>query len=242
MGVGFVLIFWAIAGIVFASLIGAILAASTARFTRNAKVGRRLTILAAGFLPFGCLAWAGALFIFQAFVNEGLLHRDLGIGDGWHCPVTNGYEIAMIDVTDQGWVYNRATQSFENSLTEREDSVGGVRLLHVSGRYILGAADTHAFEHLDQSESPVDTYFILDTRTGKRSNFQSASALSAAAARLGIAPNLRPINEVYSEYRFTWFDVFVGILFIAPPLIAVGFLLRRIIRLREQEACSVPSR
>ena len=85
---------------------------------------------------------------------------------------------------------------------------------------------------LGQSTSQVDTYFILDTDTGKRTSFQTASALKVAAARIGIQPNLRPINEVYSEYRFTWFDVFVGLLFVALPLIALGFLYKRIVRLR----------
>jgi hypothetical protein len=31
-------------------------------------------------LPIACLIWVGAIFIFQAFINATLLHRDIGIG------------------------------------------------------------------------------------------------------------------------------------------------------------------
>lgn len=66
------------------------------------------------------------VFGFQAIVNEIVLHRDPGLGDTWHCPLPNGYALLMIDVMDHGWVYNPKTQPGD-SVTEREDSVAGVR-------------------------------------------------------------------------------------------------------------------
>ena len=102
------------------------------------------------------------MFVFQAVVNEGLLHRDLGLGDTWHAPLPNGYQIMMIDVTDQGWVYNPKTQP-GSAVGEPADAVAGVRNLQVAGRYILGSADSKTFEHLGKDTNQVDTYFLMDT-------------------------------------------------------------------------------
>jgi len=39
--------------------------------------------------------------VFQAVVNEGLLHRDLGMGDTWHAPLFERYNIIdEADLTD----------------------------------------------------------------------------------------------------------------------------------------------
>lgn len=107
------------------------------------------------------------MFVFQAVVNEGLLHRDLGLGDTWHAPLANGYQIMMIDVTDQGWVYNPKTQP-GSAVGEQADAVAGVRNLQVAGRYILGSADSKTFQHLDKDTNQVDTYFLMDTQLGQK--------------------------------------------------------------------------
>jgi hypothetical protein len=49
------------------------------------------------------LGWCG--FVFQAIVNVVLLHRDIGLGDGFECPLPNGYALSFIDTTDIGTVY-----------------------------------------------------------------------------------------------------------------------------------------
>jgi hypothetical protein len=46
--------------------------------------GRRTAIIAASLFLFICLGWGGAVFVFQAVINEALLLRDLGLGDTWH--------------------------------------------------------------------------------------------------------------------------------------------------------------
>ena len=172
------------------------------------------------------------MFVFQAVINEAVLNRDLGIGDYSHCPLPNGYHIMMIDVTDQGMIYNPKTQPVSHAVVSQDDSVDGVRVLQVAGRYILGASDTKLSEHFGQTTESVDSYFWLDTKTGKKTVVPDFEQLRAAATQLGISLKLEPINTVYSRYRFTWFDVFVGILLLAPPLVSAYFLFRWIARVR----------
>jgi predicted PurR-regulated permease PerM len=102
MGIGIVLLFWAVIGTILAGVAAVVLGVATAWLTRRVQHWRRTAILAAAVLPFLCLAWAGAVFFFQAIVNETLFHRDPGLGDAWHTPLPNGYSLLMIDETDHG--------------------------------------------------------------------------------------------------------------------------------------------
>ena len=86
MGLGIVLVFWAVAGIVVASVGAVTLAGATSILTRQVRAGRRRAILAGGIFPFVCLGWGACVFVFQAVVNEVLLDRDLGMGDAWRAP------------------------------------------------------------------------------------------------------------------------------------------------------------
>lgn len=171
--------------------------------------------------------------MFQAVVNEGFLHRDPGAGDTWHCPLSNGYQLLMLDITDQGIVYNPRTQPNEDGVADQEDAVSSVRRLQVAGPYIFGGTDTHSFEHLGKESDRVDSYFMLDTRTGKRTILPDYDALRTAAGQLGVQLDLEPIYNVYSRYRFTWFDVFAGLLFCIPPAAGSLLLIWWIFRLRK---------
>lgn len=235
MGIGIVLLLWAVAGAILAGAAAVLSGSLTAFFTRRIRHRRAVIVAAAGF-PFACLAWAGMVFVFQALVNEGLLHRDPGLGDTWHCPLPNGYALLMIDETDHGWVYNPKTQGWNDGVSEAEDSVAGVRKLQLAGHYILGGSDSRSWQFRETSGDYVDSYFLLDTRSGKRTNFTAYDQLYNAARELGIQPNLEPIETVYSRYRFTWFEVFSGALLCAPPLISGLLLLKWVLRLRRSRA------
>jgi hypothetical protein len=128
MGIGFVLLIWAAVGLVLAGVGAVLLGGMAAYLTRGAVGGRKWLLVAASLFPFVCLAWAGGIFVFQAVVNEMVFHRDPGLGDSWNCRLPNGYAILMIDVTDQGWVYNPKTQPGD-SVTDGEDAIAGVRIL-----------------------------------------------------------------------------------------------------------------
>jgi hypothetical protein len=229
MGIGFVLLFWAIGGTMLSGLAALILGGATASLTRGVTKGRRRAIVLTGLFPFACLAWAAVIFVFQAFVNEGVLHRDPGLGDAWHCPLPNGYEILMIDVTDSGSVYNPKTQPVSDGVGEQEDAVFGVRLVQIAGSYIVGGVDEANPPEIDSKK--IDSYFILDCRTGKRTTLPDYDSLTNAVGQLGIRLNLEPIYRVYSRYRFSWFDVFAGILFLGPILITFLLLVLRVVRL-----------
>jgi hypothetical protein len=230
MGIGIVLLLWAVLGTVAAALIAATLGGATALLTRGAT-GRRKVIISAVVFPFACLAWGGAVFVFQAIVNEGLLHRDLGMGDTWHAPLPNGYQIMMIDVTDQGWVYNPKTQP-GSGVGEQEDAVAGVRKLQIAGQYILGGVDSDSSQHLGQETQTMDSFFILDTNTGRQAKYPTYDALHDGAQALQINLNLEPINTVYARFRFSWFDVFAAVLFFIPPLLGLTVLGWWVWRLR----------
>jgi hypothetical protein len=105
-----VLIAWAIVGTLLAGVAAVVLGGATVWHTRGVQRWRRSAILAAAALPFLCFAWAGAVFMFQALVNEAVFHRDPGLGDAWETPLPNGYALLMIDESDHGSVYNPKTQ------------------------------------------------------------------------------------------------------------------------------------
>lgn len=233
MGIGIVLWISAIAGTILACIGAVVLGAVTLFLTRRATKDRTLTFLASVAFPLCCVGWAALLFVFQALVN-GTMHRDPGLGDSWDCPLPNGYAITMIDVTDHGWVYNPKTMGA--GLSEQDDAVGGVVVVQVAERYILGGADSHEATHAGSDNGAVDSYFILDTQTGEKTSFSTMGDLRTSAQKLGINPNLQPIVAVYSNYRFTWFDVLVGALLVIPLLSYFLVLVFRIRHLRKTAA------
>lgn len=230
MGIGIVLLIWTVAGAFVATISGLILRSLTQFITRGVRRGRAKAVTAAGAFPFACLAWAAFVFLFQAFIGQNLLHRDPGIGDTRYCPLPNGYVLRMVDVIDRGWIYNPKTQPADG-LATRGDAIANVHSLQVAGRYILGTADSRASEHASDS-SEVDSFFLLDTQAGQHMTFLRYEALAFQAKQFGIQPNLEPINAAYARYRFSWFDVLAGVLFFVPPVAAMYFLGRWIVRLR----------
>lgn len=236
MGIGFVLLIWAVVGIILAC-IGALVVGAAATFlTRGATRDRSLTLLASFAFPFVCLGWAALLFVFQAFVN-GAMHRDPGLGDTWTCPLPNGYAILMIDDTDHGWIYNPKTQP-GSGVSELDDAVDCVVMAQVSGRYILGGADSNSTAALGADLNHIDSYFILDTQAGKKTVFSNFDQLRQTAQTLGVSLNLEPIHALYSKYRYTWFDILVGVSLCIPLLIYFGILVAKIRRLRRSAGAS----
>lgn len=232
MGLMFVLLFWAVAGLILSGIGSAVFVGTATFLTRGIKHSRKKLLITAGVFPFLCLGWAGAVFVFQALINVYFLHRDPGLGDGWECPLPNGYAIMMIDVTDQGTVYNPKTQLNPDSVSDQWDTVPGVRRMQVSGRYLLLEADSKYFGNYNHDDRNIDSYFLLDTRNGKPTPFSSEQELFSTATQLGIHTDLQPIAKVYGKYRFTWFDWFTLGLLLVPPLLFFGYLIRWILRLR----------
>jgi hypothetical protein len=236
MGILFVLLFLGMLGLILAGAGTLLTRAFVEWLTRRAntepqKPARDRLIRKATFFPVGCLAWAGLVFIFQGFINATYLHRDIGLGDSFHCPLPNGYSLLMIDVGDQGTVYNPKTQGEDGSVGDRSDAVSGVTKLQISGTNIFGASDSNWFEHFGQNAS-LNHYFLLDTRIGKHADFHDEAALRTEASNLGVTLNLEPVQKVYYRYRYTWFDAVAVTLLIVPILFAGGLLLHSATRLR----------
>lgn len=221
MGILFVLIIYAIALTVAATIGAAILAPTTAYLTRSASSGRKRVITASAIFPFACVAFAGTWFVCYAIINDTVFHRDPGLGDTWQTPLPNGYALTMIDTTDQGMVYNPKTQAYWG-LTTLEEPINGVRQLQITGNRIFGARDSGYFGRIGHDSNFVDTYFELDTDKGVPVEFKTLDALRKHAAAEGVALHLREFQSVFSDYRYTWFDYLAyGVLLLVPGL---GFL------------------
>jgi len=220
MGIGFVLVIWAVVGVTVASLGSVVLMAIAKSLTRRAGSSRHAFVLAVGIFPFATLGWAGAVFVFQAVVNTAFLNRDPGAGDYWTCPLPNDYALNFIDTMDNGDLYDSRAQ---------RDTVPGVRLLQISDPYILGGASSETFP---SEYSRTDHYFLIDGKARTRQDFATMEALKESAARVGVQVNLEPVDQVYSKYRFTWFDMFAAFLFCAPLVVYAGCLLWWLLRIR----------
>lgn len=235
MGIGFVLFFWSVIGVLLAIVGTIILRAAAAFLTRKATRDRRKAILAVSLFPWLCLGWGGAVFVVHSTVNEMVLHRDPGLGDSWQCPLPNGYALLMVDVPDEGFVYNPKTQPAGGGVGEQEDAIAGVRVLQLAGQYVVGGTDSKSLSHLGTSDGRVDSYFLLDTVTGRHTRFSLLDDLRRASLPLGIQLHLEAIGSVYSRYRFTWFDVLAGALLCGFPLLGMVFLALWIMKLRKPD-------
>ena len=241
VGIGIVLAMWTIVGLILASVGAVVLGAMTAFFTRKVRRFRWPTIVAVSAYPFVCLAWAGAVFVFQAAVNEMVLHRDPGLGDTWECPLPNGYALLMIDDRDYGWVYNPDTQT-PGAVGEQEDAIAGIAVVQVAGPYILGRVNGKAFQFPEVVNGVVtgvknqrpDSFFLLDTKSGRHESYSNYSDLVTAAQSRSIQTNLEPIAKVYGHYRYTWFDLFAPVLFLTPPTDCAFLLFLWILYLRKK--------
>jgi hypothetical protein len=231
MGIGFVPIIWAIVGFALASFGSLILVAIAKFLTRRDTFHRHAFVLAVGIFPFVGLGWAGVVFVFQAVVNEGFLHRDPGAGDYWTCPLPNGYKLSFIDTMDQGWLYDS-----KDGIAGQEALVSEVRSLQVSGQYILGGATS---EEIPSEHAAIDHYFLVDGKTRSRQDFRTLDALKIDAAQRGVHVNLEPVDQVYSRYRFTWFDVLTVYLFCVPLVVYSGVLLWWLLRLRRNRTLAL---
>jgi hypothetical protein len=236
MGIGVVLIIWAVVGFALASLGSVVMMAAAKFLTRRAAFHRHAFVLAVGIFPFVGLGWAGVVFVFQAVVNEGFLHRDAGAGDSWTCPLPNGYTLSFIDTMDQGWIYDPKTQMHDDAIDSQQDAISGVRLLQVSGQYILGGATS---EEIPSEHAAIDHYFLIDGRIRTRRDFGSLESLKSDAVQKGLKLDLQPVDEVYRRYRFTWFDAFAAFLFCAPLAVYAGLLLWWLIRLRRNKTLAL---
>jgi hypothetical protein len=211
MGIVFVLIFYAIALTIGASIASNVLGSVAYGLTKHSGAGRRRAVLASKAFPFLCVAFAGGWFVVYAITNYTVFHRDPGLGDGWETPLPNGYALMMIDTTDQGTV-----------VVNGENVVDGARQLQVSKSLIFGARDTGYLGRLGQESKFVDSYFELNATNGAYKEFKTIDELRKQAASEGVLLQLRPFESVFGDYRTTWFDYVAGVILLLVP--SAGFI------------------
>ena len=233
MGIAFVLIFYFVVLSIAAVICSAIMVAAIRYYLREVPNGRARIIRFAAILPFACVAFAGIWFIGYAVINDEIFHRDPMIGDGWYAPIGNGYAIDMIDVTDQGYVHPIGGDN--NGLND-PGGVSGVRRMQVVGFRVFGSEDKNWFQNEGRERQEEDDFFAVDTRDRAKIEFSSEADLAAYAKQYGVMLGLRPIADVYDDYRFTWFDGVAAFLLVAVPGLIFLWLVRRIIRFKRQYA------
>jgi energy-coupling factor transporter transmembrane protein EcfT len=241
MGLGVVLIFYAIAMTIAATVGAIVLGAINYFLTRQFWPKSKYAVIASVVFPYVCVGFAGVWFISYAVINSTVFHRDPGLGDSWETPLPNGYALMMIDTTDQGTVYNPKTQPRHGSVTNREDTAFGARQLQISNDLIFGASDSGYFGRIGQESKVVDTFFELNTAKKIRIEFKTLEELRQRAASEGVTLNLRDFYTVFHDYRTTWFDYLALAVLLLIPFTGFLLLARWIWRLRQPNASSEAS-
>jgi WD40 repeat protein len=228
----------------FLTAIGTVvLRARVSRLTNGITQERKAVVFFATVLPIACFVWSAVVFEFQAVVNKRLLDRDGSGGEIYQCPLPNGYSLSMCDTTEYGMLFNRkkhsepyvssdSWQEPSGQWVSESDGVGDVRRLQLVRQFVFGRSATRSPEHHFQIDK-ADKFFLLDTKTDKQTEFASYQELQKAAENIGVQLKLQPIFDVYRQYRFTWFDNFAAALSFGPPILAFGFLISWIVKLRK---------
>ena len=209
MGIGFVLLFWAlILGVVAVPVSIALGLWSWWNERRAHGRGWIFKALIAAVLPFILLGYAGAAFGVYAIWCEAVRDVDAGTGDVWRVPVANDHYFCMIDVPDDGYLLKGGCTG--------SPIVDGITELAVAGDLVLGTSKSSGT-------------FVFNTRTGA---MQSGASLDDALAGMTPGPVLRSANDFYNDRRWGRADVLAAAVFAAPALAVTIFWYVWFIRAR----------
>ncbi len=235
LGPIFLLLFWLLVACVLAVGGGLALSGAVAFSLPGLHTERQRAIRIARWVPAMGFAY---LFICVAGFSlwSSARGRDVGWGDTWQTPVLGNYSLRMVNVTDAGTIFDRTDPdlgprgSMARALGHR-DFILGVRRMEVRGPYLLGTASPDAVP--DEPRKGAETlFFILDTRTGLRTDLDSLAALQTAAQGFGGPLKLESIKAVYLRYRYGKADFIPLVAFAILPGVGLWFLMRWFRRLR----------
>lgn len=225
--------FWATAAGVLA--LGGGLALSGAVSYLLPGTGKQRAIRIVRWIPaMGFTYLFGCVLVFSVWSSA--RGKDVGWGDTWETPVLGDYNLRMTDVTDQAILFDRtdsdvAAQGPIASSLGRRDAIVGVRQLEVRAPYLIGTASADSLH--GQSPNPTKPlFFILDSRTGTRTDAVSLTALQSAAQKLGAPLKLSPVKDVYRRNRYDRADLVPLFAFIVPPVLGTWLLVRSFRRSR----------
>jgi hypothetical protein len=209
MGIGFVFLFWLIAGIVITLFASRVLGSLTGKFLNKSPAGpRRRAIIAAKTLLPVAMVIAFSAFIGYCKWCETVRGMDAGIGDSWGVPLGLGYSLQMIDIPENAFVQ-----------TPSGNQVGLKR---------LGYDDRFLY-----IETAPDKYFLIDKKTGNSMQDLTTQTLDRQLKESG-APLaiLRSPEEVYRTLRWGIEDIVAGLLILALPVFLTLAVLFYVIKVR----------
>ncbi len=205
MGLGIVLLFWSIVGVIVAGVAAAILVVLVNVFDRRHGLARRGWVLTAAAVPFVSLGYAGVGFLAYAVHCELVRDVDLGIGDSWRVPLGHGYRLIMVDTAEQAFVESPTGQQ-----------------LHTGLARIGTAGDVIAVED-------AQGLFVID------SSHQTEHAVAPESGRRGIVPDgsdrlqLVSPDDFYNRHRWGMPDVIASVAIIVPPFLLLLVLAWRFV-------------
>ncbi len=213
MGIGFVLLIWAV-------LIGLLAVPARAlllRIGRQTGGDPRGTRLSRWFV---IMFFGGGAYAFIAFMAYWVwcdLSRgvDCGIGDSWRVPVGHGYEMGMIDLPNDA--------SLHSAGSEGEAVVSGIDQIGEYGQYVFG-------------HSASDGSFVFDTSSRTLHREKNLIALISRLHSLGVTETATvPVHEFYMAKRWSWVDAVAVILLGAPAAVVAVWMLRKAWRVQAND-------
>jgi hypothetical protein len=203
VGIGCVLLFWAVAGTLLA-IPSILILLWVARRTGGAPRRRRMVVWLALAVPATVVTMIAAFAAYWVLcARRGV---DPGIGDGFQVPLTAGYSLEFIDTVEQGFV-----SPPEGSPAAQ---ISGVREVGLSGRYIFG--------------STTDGAFLIDTTSAQAERLADREKLVERLEQLR-APTVQivPAKDFYFHHRWTKQDLYIplGVGIPAAVLLVGTFLI-----------------
>lgn len=206
MGIGIVIIFWAVVlGIL--SIPFAMLLFYVARYTGGKDRSKRVLKWILISAPLGAMYALGAFILYALWCHE---YRgvDPGICDTWYVPLDEELELSFIDVPDKG------------SIHERGKGVGVSLLSDITH---IGQVTNYIYGYIGENDA-----FILN-KTNKVIAYVQKVRLSAALAEKGITEPIQPIGvyRFYVVQRWGWEDIIAAVIIGFLALVIFGGTLRR---------------
>lgn len=205
MGIGFVLFGWLIILLVLGSLGALLVSFITFRTSRSSAQAIRWTRTLGAFVyPFIMIGYLGASFLLYAVWCEGYRKVDPSLGDCWHVPVVNGYQLVFIDIPEKGQLVS--PKDMEAGFWS--ENLSDISLIGTKGDLIYGVSDNSG-------------YFLFNTKDKKLRASKSKNEWEAWLEGSGLSANeeLSKAYDFYINIRITpadwmafWAVVLVGFL------------------------------
>jgi hypothetical protein len=205
VGIGFVLIVWALLLAVLTAPVVLVLLLVAKRTGGPARMKRVLRWVAVA-APLGA-AYAGAGFLAYALWCSEVRGVDPGIGDWATVPLGEGFSLTFLDDPGEAFIPER----------HKADGVpleSGITHVGQTGRYVYGLEG-------------ADSAFVLDTRSGALHR-SPRQGLPAALREVGVASTtVAPVGEFYTARRWGWPDLAAAAALVTPVLLVGGRSARR---------------